>query len=187
MSAAPVATPSVEEYLAADRLAERPSEYHDGEIFRLEDVSLNHARLVNNVAAGLMARLRSGPCQILSLMRIRVSPTKYLYPDQTVLCGKAALTDEHQDTVTNPKVIVEVLSRSTEGYGRGRKLDLYRLLPSFEEYVLVAQDQPTVEVIRKSPDGRWIITFYEGLDAVAKVESLDIALPLAELYDGVTL
>ena len=84
-------------------------------------------------------------------------------------------------------MIVEVLSPSTQGYDRSRKFDLYRLLPSFEEYVLVSQDKPSVEVIRKSPDGRWIITFYEGLEALAKVESLDIALPLAELYDGVTL
>jgi Uma2 family endonuclease len=187
MGAAPIVKLSVEEYLAADRTAERASEYHDGEVFRLEDVSLNHARLVNNVARRMTERLEAGPCQILSLLRVRVSPTKYLYPDQTVICGKPALTDEHQDTVTNPKVVIEVLSPSTEGYDRGRKFDLYRLLPSFEEYVLVAQDKPSVEVIRKSPDGRWIITFYEGLDTVAKVESLDIALPLAELYADVTL
>ena len=175
---------SVEEYLAADRVAERASEYHDGEMFPLEDVSLRHGRLVNNVARQVTERLEGGPCQIVSLIRVRVSPTKFIYPDQTIICGEPALTDEHADTVTNPKVIVEVLSPSTKNYDHGEKFELYRRLPSFEEYVLIAQDQPNVEVFRKTPDGRWLLTIYEGLDAVAKLESLDIALPLAELYAG---
>ena len=184
MSAAPVVKMSVEEYLAADRAAERASEYHDGEMFPLEDVSLRHGRLVNNVASQVIERLEGGPCQIVSLIRVRVSPTKFIYPDQTIICGEPALTDEHADTITNPKVIVEVLSPSTKNYDHGDKFALYRRLPSFEEYVLIAQDQPNVEVFRKTADGRWLLTIYEGLDAVAKLDSLDIALPLAELYAG---
>ena len=95
--------------------------------------------------------------------------------------------DETQETITNPKVIFEVLSPSARDSDRGGKFELYRQLPSFQEYVLIAQDRAAVEVRRKSPDGRWIMTFYEGLDSVAKLESLDIELPLGELYEGVVL
>ncbi len=184
MGAAPVVKMSVEEYLAADRAAERASEYHDGEMFPLEAVSIRHGLLVNRVAWKLLERLEGGPCQIVSQIRVRVSPSKFIYPDQAIIHGEPALTDEHADTITNPKVIVEVLSPSTKNYDHGEKFELYRRLPSFEEYVLIAQDQPNVEVFRKTPDGRWLLTIYEGLDAVARLNSLDIALPLAELYAG---
>ena len=184
MGAVPVVKVSVEEYLAADRAAERASEYHDGEMFPLEAVSIKHGLLVNRIGWQLIERLKGGPCRVVSQIRIRVSPTKFVYPDQTIICGEPALTDEHADTVTNPKVIVEVLSPSTNNYDHGDKFALYRRLPSFEEYVLIAQDQPTVEVFRKTSNGRWLLAIYEGLDAVAKLDSLDIALPLAELYAG---
>ncbi len=110
-----------------------------------------------------------------------------MLPDQAVVCGALAVIDESQETITNPKVIFEVLSPSTEDNDRAAKFDLYRLLPSFEEYVLIAQQRAAVEVRRKRPDGRWVLTFYEGLDSVVKLESLDIELPLGELYEGVVL
>ncbi len=97
------------------------------------------------------------------------------------------LTDEYQDTVTNPKLIVEVLSPSTADYDYGQKFILYRNLESFEEYLLVAQDRARVEVAHKKPDKRWEITTYEGLDAVVNVESLGISLPTTEIYSGVEL
>ena len=83
-------------------------------------------------------------------IRVRVSPKKYLYPDLLVYCGEPQLTDEVEDTITNPKVIVEVLSPSTANYDQGGKFRLYQQLPSFEEYVLVSQDTPRVEVSRKT-------------------------------------
>jgi Uma2 family endonuclease len=104
-----------------------------------------------------------------------------------VVCGKPVLTDEHQDTLLNPKVVLEILSPSTADYDYGHKFILYRRIESFEEFVLVAQDQARVEVYRKTPDKRWLITNYEGLDAVVKVESLGISFQLAEIYAGVEL
>ena len=187
MSAAPVAKLSVEEYLALDRAAEVPSEYHDGELFPLDAVSLQHGLISNHVGRRVGERLEGGRCQIAAQIRVRVSPTKFVFPDQVVYCGKAALTDEAADTITNPKVIIEILSPSTADYDYGTKFGLYRRLPSFEEYVLIAQDEPKVEVFRKTPDGRWILSTYDGLDSTAKVESLEITLPLAELYAGVEL
>ena len=102
-----------------------------------------------------------------------------------VVCGKPALTDEHSDTLTNPKVIFEILSPSTQDYDYGTKFSLYRQLPSYEEYVLVSQTTHLVEVYRRAPESRWILSTYTGSDAVFPVESLGIAIPLAEIYAGV--
>ncbi len=176
----------MEEYLALDRAAEVPSEYYDGEIFPLAAVSWEHSVISANVVSLLQGRLGKSPCFVAnSPLRVRVSPTKFLIPDLMVVCGKPALTDEHQDTVTNPKVIVEILSPSTADFDYGAKFILYRKLESFEEYLLVSQDRARVEVAHKTADKRWVISTYEGLEAVVNIESLSISLPMAEIYRGV--
>jgi Uma2 family endonuclease len=118
---------------------------------------------------------------------MRVTKAKFVLPDLVIVCGKPMLTDEQQDTLTNPKVVVEILSPSTANYDYGEKFILYRLLESFEEYILIAQDRPRIEVFRKEADRRWILSTYEGLDASAAVDSLNISLPLVEVYAGVDL
>jgi len=179
---------SVEEYLALDRAAEIPSEYHDGELFPLAAVSWKHGTINLSIGSMVRERLAGTPCAaVASPVRVRVSPTKFLVPDLMVVCGKPALTDEYQDTVTNPKVIVEVLSPSTTDYDYGGKFILYRQLESFEEYLLVAQDRARVEVFHKKADKHWAITTYEGLDAVVNIESLTMSLPMTEIYSGVEL
>ena len=171
-----------------DRAAEVPSEYQDGELFPIAAVSVEHSIISLSVGSMLRERLAKTPCRAMpSPLRVRVSPTKFLIPDLMVVCGKPVLTDEHRDTVTNPKVIVEVLSPSTADYDYGEKFILYRKLESFEEYLLVSQDQARVEVARKAADKRWVISTYEGIDVVVNVESLGVSLPMAEIYNGVEL
>ena len=179
----PIPKLSVEEYLAVDRAAERRSEYHDGELFPVPAASWAHARVSANTIHRFSERLYGHPCHVADAsVRLRVSPTQFVYPDLVVVCGDPAFTDEEQDTITNPKVIVEILSPSTADYDYGGKFALYRRLPSFEEYLLIAQEEPLIEVFRKTPDGRWILSSYAGLESTVRVESLDIALPLAEIY-----
>jgi len=156
---------SVEEYLALDRAAERHSECHDGEMFP--------------------ERLDGTPCRVAGTLRVRVNPSKFVYPDVLVYCGKPDTTDDHIDTLTNPKVIVEILSPSTEDYDYGKKFVAYRAMASVEEYLLISQDKPRVEVFRRMPDQRWVLTTFEGLDAVVAVESLGISIAMIELYNGV--
>lgn len=183
MSAMPIPKLSVEEYLAIDRASEIRNEYHDGEIFPVVAATWEHARIAVNVGRRLAERLDGGACHLAnSSLRIRVRPTKFVYPDFVVVCGKPVFTDEAQDTIINPKVILEILSPSTADYDYGGKFALYRGLPSFEEYVLIAQDEPRIEVFRKASDDRWILTIYKGLESIARVESLNIELPLAEIY-----
>ncbi len=186
MSAAPVVKLSVEEYLAADRVAERQSEYHDGEMFPIADVTWEHGLIVGNTAHALVQRLEKTPCRLaVSPVRVRATSTKFLFPDIMIVCGKPAFTDEAADTITNPKLIVEVLSPSTADFDYGGKFALYRRLATLDEYVLIAQDKPNVDVFFRSPDGRWILSSTESLEASVKLDSLGIALPMAELYSGV--
>jgi Uma2 family endonuclease len=188
MSAIPVHKLSVEEYLALDRAAEQRSEYRDGEIFPFVAATWEHACVAANAGRRLSERLDGHACQVAdSSIRIRVSPTKFVYPDLVIVCGNPAFNDEVRDTITNPKVIVEVVSPSTADYDYGGKFALYRSLASFEEYLLIAQDEPRIEVFRKTEDRRWILTSYEGIEATVRVESLDISLPLSEIYMGVAL
>ena len=110
---------------------------------------------------------------------------EYVYPDLQVVRGKPALTDEHPDTVTNPKVIVEVLSRSTSDYDYGAKFGLYRELPSFEEYGLVSRDRQRIEMYRRTADQQWLLSRYDGPDAALPIDSLSVAIPLAEIDSGI--
>ncbi|MBI4903675.1 MAG: Uma2 family endonuclease [Acidobacteria bacterium] len=185
MSALSVPRFSVEEYLAADEASEFPLEYHDGEIFPINDVSFEHGVLVSNLHRRVSERLDGSGCRTVGTTRVRVSPTKYLQPDLLVYCGKPEFTNEKPPSLVNPKVIIEVLSPTTENYDSGRKRRLYQLLPSLEEYVLVAQDEPLIEVFRRSAKGHWTISEYQGEDATAELESLNIQLPLKDIYDQV--
>jgi Uma2 family endonuclease len=185
MGALPATKLSVEEYLALDRKAEVHSEYIDGELFPLVAASMAHSTIILNVLSFLKERLAKTSCRPFPLARVRASPTKFLIPDGVAVCGELALTDEYQDTLTNPKVILEVLSPSTADYDYGEKFILYRKLESFEEYLLVAQDKARVEVARKTNDNRWVISTYEGLDAAVRIESLSVSLPMTDIYDGV--
>lgn len=184
-----LATPakiSVEEYLAFDREAELKSEYHDGVLFPICAVSWAHGRLCLRLGRRLEERLESGPCTAaVSPVRLRVSRTKFLYPDIVVVCGQPSFTDEHIDTITNPKMILEVLSPSTQDYDYGTKFKLYRELASLEEYVLVSQEAQRVEVFRRITSQEWRLTRYDGPDTSLPFESLSISIPLSEIYSGI--
>ncbi len=185
MGAFPIPRITVEEYFALDDEAELPSEYHDGQMFEMEAATQSHGLIGANVVGTLFQCLRGTSCRVLNPVRVRISPTKFVIPDLTVVCGKTITTDQRGEAIVNPKVIVEILSPKTEGYDYHRKFDMYRQLPTFEEYILIAQDQPRIEIFRKALDSSWNLSTYEGAGAVARVQSLELALPLDEIYSGV--
>lgn len=183
MGTSPVVRLTANEYLALDRESELKSEFHDGILYPIVAVSLEHSRIAARLAWRLGERLQNSTCQTcVSPLRVRVSSSKYVYPDLLVVCGAPAFADGHNDTITNPRLIVEILSPSTADYDYGAKFALYRRLQSLEEYVLVSQDPPEIDVYRRSTGGQWVLTPYEGLAAVARFESLNIEIPLAEIY-----
>ena len=117
-----------------------------------------------------------------------VSATRrYFYPDASVVCGEPQYdeADANETTIVNPRLIVETLSASTEAYDRGEKFTHYRHLASLREYVLVSQDRPAVETFLRRDDGTWTFSSHEGVAAVARLASLEIDLPLAEVYAGI--
>jgi len=192
MSALPIPKVSVEEYLVAERATDLRSEYHDGTIFPVGAATWKHGQLLASAGSCLTRQLDGRHCRLSTAsVHVRVSPANFVCPDIVVVCGKPDFTDDFHDTITNPKVIVEVLSPATAAreyrYEEGAKFAHHRRVPSFEEYVLISQDKPQIETFRKSPDGGWILTSYQGLEAVARVESLDIAIPLAEIYADVEM
>ena len=148
-----------------------------------------HSLVVANVIGELRNRLRGKPCHVYdSNLRIRIPRTVlYTYPDATVICGPRQKdpNDPSGETFTNPRLIVEVLSPSTEGYDRGEKFERYRSLDSLEEYVLVSQGTARVETYFRQEHGTWLLTPFSGLEAVARLRCLEIDLPLGEVYAGV--
>lgn len=154
----------------------------------MDEGSPEHGRIIANAAVGLRARLRGTWSRVYdSNLRVRDRRTTlYTYPDLTVICGPREFDpkDERRQTVLNPKVVVEVLSPSTEGDDRGEKFDRYRDIESLELYVLVSQATPRVATFERREDGAWLLRVFTGPEAVAKLEPLGIELPLAEVFQG---
>jgi Uma2 family endonuclease len=183
----PYLTPA--EYLAIERAAEYRSEYLGGESFAMPGASERHATIVANCLYLLVGQLKGRPCKAYANdMRLKVSPTGlYTYPDLIVVCGERQFDDEHQDTLLNPTVLIEVLSESTEAYDRGRKFAHYRTLGSLSEYLLIAQEQPRIEQFVRQADGRWLFSAHERLADAVEITSAGCILPLADVYDKVDL
>jgi Uma2 family endonuclease len=124
-----------EEYLALERNAEFKSEYLNGRIIAMTGASLEHADIVLNLGSELRTRLRPRGCRVfVNDVRAHIaSVSGYVYPDVTAVCGKAVVLDTRPRTLTNPNLVIEVLSHSTEGYDRGEKFQAYRAIPSLSE------------------------------------------------------
>jgi Uma2 family endonuclease len=195
MSAVPKRKLTAAEYLAIEKKAEFKSEFFNGEMFPLHrDAPVGMAgasRLHNTVAMNLggevHARLKGGPCRaFMQDQRVLIDRTGlYTYPDLLIVCGEVQTAEGDEDTVTNPRVIVEVLSPSTERYDRGAKFRHYQQLPSMQEYILVSQDEAVVERFTRQADGSWSLVSFVGLEAVLTLNSVPVLVPLADIYAGV--
>jgi Uma2 family endonuclease len=175
---------TVEEYLARERAAEYKSEYFNGEIFAMAGAKEPHNLIAGNIFGELHAQLKHRPCKVYpSDMRVKVSATGlYTYPDVMVVCGDVQFDDDEEDTVLNPILIVEVMSKSTESYARGAKFEHYGKLASLQEYLLAAQNRPRLELYTKQSVGRWTLSEFESLDDVVKMTSIDCELALKDVY-----
>lgn len=178
---------TTEEYLTLERQAEHKSEYYDGEIFAMTGASLRHNRITLNIGTELTLQLKGRDCQAFtSDMRVHAPATSlYTYPDVVAICGEPELEDGYIDTLLNPVLIVEVLSKSTARYDRIDKFSHYRSIPSFAEYVLVSQDEYRVEHYAKQPDGRWLLTEIRGKEGEVVLAAVGCALAFGDIYDRV--
>ncbi len=172
------------QYLEIERKAEFKSEFFRGEMFAMSGANRQHNRISVNLIRYLSQRLNAGPCDVLgSDMRIRVSKTGlYTYPDLSIVCVRPQFADDRTDTLLNPKVLFEILSDSTEKYDRGFKFENYRQLDSMQEFVIVSQTEPLVEVFQRLPDGDWLLREARALEESITLHSIGITLPLSEIY-----
>lgn len=177
------------EYLRIERAAEWKSEYIDGEMFAMAGASPRHVLITTNLAGELRDQLREGPCTVYSAdLRVATDRQRhYTYPDVVVVCDAPQFVDEHADTLTNPILIAEVLSDTTEKYDRGAKFERYRAVPTLSEYLLVSQDRVHVELYSRQPEGGWILREWNDPAAEVEIVSLRCRLKIAEVYAKVTL
>jgi Uma2 family endonuclease len=186
MSLRPTTFVSPEDYLAQERLAERKSEYFQGEIFAMSGASRRHVWIAANVLGNLWQQLKGKPCRVsASDFRLRVTPDLYSYPDVMVICGEAQFADDQKDTVLNPALIVEVLSESTRNYDRGRKFQHYRKLPSLIEYLMIEQDEPRIEHWTRQRENHWDFVELDDLAQTIELTSVGCLLPPTEIYDKI--
>ena len=184
MTAVPKKKLTAQEYLAIERAAEFRSEFYNGEMFAMAGATGEHNRIKENFGGELYARLKGGPCESFTTdMRVLVSPTGlYTYPDILVVCGEVEYSDGLFDTIVNPRVIVEVLSDSTEAYDRGAKFRQYRQIPTLQEYILIAQKEPAIDQFVRQPNGLWVLTEYARLDDTFRMSAVPLEIPLADIY-----
>jgi len=176
-----------QEYLARERKADFRSEYYRGETFAMAGASRQHTSIKDDVARHTGNQLDKGPCRVwTSDMRVKVDATGlYTYPDIIVVCDDPKFEDGVLDTLLNPRVLMEVLSDSTEKYDCGAKFGHYRQIPFLQEYILIAQDQPLVERHVRQPNGDWLMTEFRGLDKTLAFMSIPVQIALADIYRGV--
>ena len=177
---------TAEEYLTLERSAQTKSEFHDGQSYAMTGSNREHNLITFNIAGELRDQLKKRPCEAyINDMRVKSAEARsYHYPDIVVVCGTPQFEDAHVDTLLNPTLLIEVLSSSTEAYDRGGKFAHYRKISTLREYLLVAQDQPSIERYLRQGDV-WVLSEALGLDATVPLESINCVLSLREVYDKV--
>jgi Uma2 family endonuclease len=188
MSSQPKRRYTLEEYLELDKNSDERLEYWDGEIFSMAGVSEEHNQIEVNMTTFLNLRLSVKGCHLfLANMRIKVpSMLPYRYGDLSALCGKPMFEKiGGVDVLTNPTLIIEVLSPSTQNYDRVVKFTHYKSIPSFREYLLVEQDRPHITQFIKRHGGEWIHREFNDLNDVVGLAAMECEFSLIEVYQNV--
>jgi Uma2 family endonuclease len=175
------------EYLNLERSLESRNEFFDGEMFAISGGTPLHSQIATNLAAEFRKHFKGKPCvPYNSDLRLKVEATGlFTYPDLSVVCGPLQFAPGTDDTVVNPRLILEVLSDSTEAYDRGKKFENYRQMPSLREYLLVSQKEPRIEQFIRQPNEQWLLREAAGFAATLALPSLEISISLDEVFAGV--
>ncbi len=176
-----------DEYLAQEEVAEFRSEYRDGEIVSMTGASINHNQIAGNVYGFLKFMLRKTDIKpYIGDLRLWIPQYRqYTYPDVFLIQGQPVFQERRTDTITNPCLIVEVLSKSTKDYDRTDKFRYYRSIPQFQEYVLINQYKTEIEHYTKADGNSWIFRAYEvSLDKVV-FASINLEMTVADIYENV--
>ncbi len=176
-----------EEYLALEETAIDKSEYHDGEIVTMTGGTTNHNKLALNFCRKFPLTIKEQNYEIfINDVRLWIPQTRrYVYPDIMVIQEEPIYQENNQTVVTNPLVIIEVLSNSTKNYDRGNKFFFYRSIPTFREYILIDQYSYHIEQFAKNSKSKWELTEYDSEDSVLTLESVEFQIPMRDIYQRI--
>ena len=188
---------SVAEYLEIDRASAERYAYFDGEISLMAGESIRHGDISVNLIREISFELKGTDCRVLAKdtktksggFAVKFGQSRkgmFSYPDLVIICDDPQFQDEHRDIVLNPKVIIEVLSESTELFDRTDKFMRYRMFnETLTDYILVSQDKPLVEHFTRQDDNNWKMRAYIGLDDILAIESVECRIKISEIYDRI--
>lgn len=178
----------VDQYLSGEERSEQRNEYVNGLVFAMAGGTDAHIQISFNITKLLSEKLRGSCRAYQSEMKVRVEQSNaFYYPDVTLVCGEQKFFGGRRDVIENPILLVEVLSDSTKEYDKNDKFFAYQAIDSFREYLLVSQDKPVVQQYIRQPDGNWQIKATIGLDSSVYLGSVEVSLPMREIYDLVEI
>jgi len=175
---------TTEEYLSLEDRAEFKSEYYQGEIFSMAGASLNHNRIVRNLMVKLSLAIAQQPYEVFANdVKVWIPQANaYTYPDVLLLAEPPQFVEKRNDTVTNPLIIIEVLSDATKDFDRSGKFEFYRTLPSLQEYILVHQDKIQLEQFIKQSEKQWLMREYTAEEISLEFANVPVQVSLADIY-----
>lgn len=177
---------TLDQYLQMERQSPIRHEFVDGRVYAMAGGTRRHNHISRNVTRLLDERLQDGPCQLYTAdMKVRLANERdHVYPDASVTCDARDVVDDEPDYISYPRLVVEVLSGSTEKHDRSAKFDLYRARDTFREYVLIETERSEIQVRLRTDDDVWTTAFY-GPDDEVVLHSIDATIPVAEFYRGI--
>ncbi|MCP4348323.1 MAG: Uma2 family endonuclease [Desulfobacterales bacterium] len=173
-----------EEYFQMEEVSEYKSEYYHGETFAMSGASVNHNLIISDVITSLNTALRKTNCLVFpSDIKVELDRGEhYVYPDVSIVCGDIRYGADRKDIITNPVVIIEVLSESTKDYDRGTKFKAYRKISSLRDYILIDQYNHHVEYFFKNESGQWILEEFHDTNDSFIIRSVNVELSLDNIY-----
>lgn len=179
---------SPEQYLEMERASETKHEYYKGEVFAMSGASLQHNFVSHNVFGSLIIFLKGKNCKPFgSDLRIYIPEnTLYTYPDISIICGKPETADSFRDSIINPSVIIEILSKSTKDYDRGTKFTLYRGIKTLKEYILIDSTSISIEIFTRQNNNSWNLTEFKQLSDSFTITTINLTLHLKDVYEDVS-
>ena len=176
-----------EDYLAMEEKSVEKHEYYKGEVFAMSGVKIPHTTIAMNLARDLGNHLRKKPCKPFnSDQRIYIEKDSlFTYPDLSIVCGKTETRNNDNWNVTNPSVIIEILSPATKNYDRGDKFKLYRDLPSLKEYILVDSEAIGIENFSINEDGFWELKEYSNRNDSLLIKTIGLSILITDIYEDV--
>jgi len=180
---------SIAEYIRLSQEQGQKYEYHNGSIFAMAGGTLEHGTISGNIFSYFNENsiTNGSKCRTFnSDVRLHVKEgNRIFYPDTMIVCNEIERSDAEQDSIINPKIIFEVLSKSTESYDRGDKFYFYQQIQSLKEYILVSQDKIQIDVFKRANENMWSMQRYEGAASILNIEAIDVEIKVDTIYRNV--